>query len=337
MKKGHRLLLYSIGFVLGCILVAFMPRPCTVDREQAATEIAAQTGRFPHTFADSRGTPIRIDHPPRRIVSLAPSITEIHIRLGLANRLVGVTRHCPRPDAQPAPFRFDSIEAPDPERILSLNPDLVLLTPMTPPAVAERIRRSGITVAALDQASYESICNTVRILGRINLCEEKSNALLAQWEASQEHTRQRVKDLPSPTVGIFYDTEPLFTASNRTWIGRILRDAGGANIAPDSTADWFPLPNEALVKADPEVILFVEPNDGEASAGVLRKKVEEWKSREPWRSLKAVKSGKVHLLPGNLFYIPGPGIPSALDQLARAMHPEAYPETEAPKTTSERL
>jgi iron complex transport system substrate-binding protein len=274
---------------------------------------------FPLVMKDDRGVAVRMASAPRRIVSLAPNLTEIVFLLGQEERLVGVTRYCNYPPQAALLPRVGGIVDPDVERIVAAAPDLVLCTTDGNPR--ERVRvleEMGIPCFAAGPQNLDAVFETIEKIGEILGMPERgrreANALRARAERVS-----REKHSLSPRVLLVVSTSPVIAAGKGTFLDEILRIAGGTNAAGSFSGRYPRLSVEDLIRAGPDVILVAAMSGVEDfSPDVTR-----------WREVPAFRERDVFSLDGDLVTRPGPRMVAALEKVDellsawRKRHPRA--------------
>jgi iron complex transport system substrate-binding protein len=240
----------------------------------------------------------------RRVVSLAPSLSELVLALGDGEQLVGVTRFDDDPRTAGLP-RVGGYNDPEPETVLQLKPDLVLAQPApSNRGPIEALARLGVPIDVLPLttvAEVESALEAVAArLGRV----ERGRALVQHIEDHRREVRARTRALPRRRALLVFGLEPLVVAGPTSFAGELLADAGGAELVAERTHAFVRLSAEAAVAARPELIVLcgVEPLPGRpAIPGLARVRVQTLRS-----------SALLH---------PGPRLAEALDDLVDALHP----------------
>ena len=272
---------------------------------------------------DEVGRTVRLPQPVERIVSLAPSLTETVYALGLQDHLVGDTAYCDYPaDAKKKPKVGGSIN-PSIELVASLRPDVVLVTES-----ANRFE----TVRALDDlkiASYATKPHTVQeiIASTLKLADAlgapaAGTALAEDLQQRLLDLQHRIGELPARRVLFVVWTEPLITAGKNTFIADALRKAGAVSVV-DSTQDWPQVSLEEVVRQQPEFLVFAAMHEETTPTDLLT-----LTARPGWRSLEAVRNHKFVVI-SDAVNRPAPRIVSAIEELARQLHPEAFQEAPA--------
>ncbi len=257
-----------------------------------------------------------------RIVSLAPSVTETILALGLEDRLIARTRYCPGADRAGLAI-FDDMVQPSVERLLGLRPDLILASDPTPEAVVTQLRRVRLRVERLPTSNLASVVANLRRTGEWLGVPEKGEALAKGVEtqvAEVERLASRVAPEERPRTVLFYGTDTAFCAGAGSFTGELLERAGGRNVAAEADTAWPPLNRERLLSWNPEVILISLTEDP-ADLVAARTAVARWKEDVIWSRSAAVKSGRIVFIGGSLLMIPGPRVGKAALAVAEALHP----------------
>lgn len=235
---------------------------------------------------------------PRRVVSLAPSITQIVRHLGAEDRLVAVTSFC---DAPESIARVPGGILAEPEAVLGFAPDLVLCTTMTPETTRRQLSALGLRVEAIETPSLEAIrAETARIAGMLGVA------------ATPE-------EIPSPaakgpTAALLFGAGTGYSAGRGSHAHEILEVAGLSNIAAEASGPWPQLSEEFLLAKDPEILVIADYD------GARREEILAKLRAHPVRShLRAVQNGKVIVLPAAAFTVPGPEALAAATKLRAAV------------------
>jgi cobalamin transport system substrate-binding protein len=251
--------------------------------------------------ADSRGKVVLVPPRPARIVSLAPSTTELLFAVGAADQIAGVTTYCDFPPEAKAKPKVGSIVI-DFEALAALKPDLVVTAWSITRKTGAEIEAKGYTVFGIDPHSFEEIAAALVRLGEMTGHAEEGRK-------AAETVLARVRAVPpldGPTFYFEHSADPMGTAGTDTYTGRMLARAGGKNIfdgAWRNQIDW-----ETVMSKDPEVILI----------GHGRR--EGLERRAGWKDLRAVKHGRVHFVDKEYFIYPTPRLVRGLEEASRLFH-----------------
>lgn len=300
------LALVPIIVVMGCVPEA--PAP-PLAQTMAVT--------YPMSVKDDAQRTVEIKKPVSRIVSLAPSNTEILFALGLGDLVVGVDQYSDYPVEAKAKERVGGYTNPDMERVVSLSPDLLLATSVHAKTVVPQLESRGFTVIVLQPKDVDAILDNIRLVAKItNRVSEAESLTSILKRRIDQIVAKGAKASKKPRV--FFELSPqLSTAGPGSFIDDLIKRVGGENIAADAQVEWPKLSQEVLVAKDPEVILL-----GDHTAGETPDKV---KARPGWDKLSAVRNNRVHTIDPNLTNRPGPRVVDGLEVIARALYPEQFP------------
>lgn len=251
---------------------------------------------------DDTGFSVKMARPPRRIVSLAPNMTEILYGLGLGDRVVGVTDSCDYPPEAKEKPKVGGKQI-DNERILMLRPDLVVAHAGLQRQTIDRLRRMGLPVIALDPKDWHSLLRTMEKLGVVTGTKAQAEHLVREMEARRQRVAATVAGNRRVRVFVEVWNKPLMTAGPGTFLDEMVSMAGGANIAADVTTPWSVYPEEKVLLRDPEVIILTCKNKQE----VLQ--------RRAWQRITAVRGGWVYEVNPDIYSRPGPRLVEALEDL----------------------
>jgi len=269
---------------------------------------------------DLLGRHMTIPKDPKRVVSLAPNITEIVYALGQAHRLVGATTYSDYPAAAAKLPKVGSYVHLDLERIVSLAPDLCLaIKDGNPKAAASRLESFGIPVYAVDPRNLDSVMGTMSRIGELLQAEKQAE----QFVQGMRRRIQAVENLVAKTdhrPGLFFQigVSPIVSVGTNTFIHELIVRAGARNLAEGDT----PYPRfskEQVLGMSPDIIIVTSM----ARATVFEKIKQDWSQ---WTNLPAVKNDRIYFKDSSLFNRPSPRLVDALEILVRLIHPEMFEE-----------
>jgi len=278
----------------------------------------------PGTFTDDLGREITIDKSPQRIVSHVPGITEMLFALGLEERVVGVSDYCNYPPEAELKPKVGGFFNPSMERIVDLNPDLVL-TNGSVDYVMTHLDSLGITYIVLYPNDIDGILKNIELVGKITGTEKEAKKLLKDMQERISYVSARVKD--APRVKVFYtfhitDLNNPWTAGPGSSVDSLITLAGGENIGAKALAPWIQFSIEEVVNSDPEVIIL-DVSHGTAITSVEGLKAQ-LREHPAWREVTAVKQERICPIDGDLINRTGPRIVQGLEEIARGIHPELF-------------
>jgi iron complex transport system substrate-binding protein len=279
------------------------------------------------TLTDQTGRRVTTPGPPRRIISLVPSVTEVVFALGAEDRLVGVTDFCDFPPAARRKPRVGGMLAPSLETVVALKPDLAVVTTAgNREETFAALVRLGIAVYVVNPTSVAGVLDLVARMGAVTGQERAAEQLTASLRARIDTVSARVNARPRPRVLYVLWPDPLIAPGKGALVTELLALAGGDSVTADAGEPYPRLGLEAAVARAPEVIIVASHGSGEG-----RMARERW---ERFTSLPAIKGGRLHTADGNLLHRYGPRVVDGLEQLARIIHPEAFPAAAGPPVKS---
>lgn len=290
-------------FLPGCLPVVVL-LAIAIDRPAFAVD------RFPLALTDDRGVTVRLAAPPHRVVSLAPSLTEIVFLLGRDRFLVGVTRFCNVPAAASALPKIGGVSDPDVERIVALSPDLVLCTTDGNPREKVRaLEEMGIPCFAVAPQDLDAVFAAIERLGVLLGAADRGRAEAGALRRRAQRARSSSLDAEKPDVLFVVSTAPIIAAGEGTFMDELVRLAGGRNAAARFSGRYPRFSVEELVAARPDVIFVA------GMAGVERFSPEVTR----WKEIPAFRDGAVITLDGDLVTRPGPRLVTALERVSAAL------------------
>lgn len=261
-----------------------------------------------------------------RIVSLAPSITEVLFALGLGDRVVGVSEYTHYPPGAVGKPRVGGYLDPNYEAIVRLRPDLVVLLG-TRWGARKGLEDLELRTLSVNQSSVEGILDSIVRIGSVCGRRKRAARLAGRLEEIMGEIRRRTRGLPRPRVMIVVGRNfsggtlaDVYVSGHDGFYNRLVTLAGGVNVYEGETAKLPLLSREALIHLDPDVIIDMV---GDASA----RRPSDREILRQWRTLpeiKAVREGRVYVFHQDYAVIPGPRFVLLLEDLARALHPEAF-------------
>jgi iron complex transport system substrate-binding protein len=279
-----------------------------------------------------QGEGVELARTPSRIVSMAPSVTEVLLALGLEERLVGVTRFCRLPARVGERARIGGFLDPNYEAIVALVPDLVILIPESLDPRG-RLPDLGIPVLVTQQMSVRDILGSIRTVGRVCEVEERAEGLVNEIDGCLDRVRARVEGRPRPSVLVCVGRRlgggvsgNVYIAGKETFYDDLVRIAGGRNAYEGGGVRYPGLSLEGLLRLDPDVILDIVPE-------VEAERLDPQAIRRDWSSidgLRAPSNGGVHLLTADYVSVPGPRIVELLGDLVDILHPRPEPAPQQP-------
>lgn len=271
--------------------------------------------RFPVTVTDDAGRKVTLGEVPKRIVSLTPANTEILFALGLGDKVVGVTTFCDYPREAKKKAKIGDFMNPNIEKIVSLDPDLVLATSGVQQALVDALDKAGVKLYVSDPRNMAGVMANLGEIGRMTGRESEAAAVTGSMQADIKEVKERVQGLKRPSVFYEVSYDPLYTAGRRTFIDDIITTSRGVNVAAAAGEGYVVYGLESLIKEDPDIYLVVQGSMNDP---------KQLESRAGYDALSAVRGKRVHMVDDNLVSRPGPRITKGLRQVAEFIHPEAF-------------
>lgn len=258
---------------------------------------------------------------PQRIVSLAPSNTEILFAIGAGDRVVGVTDYCNYPPEVVEKKKkgelvsiggYTTINI---EKVVSLKPDLVVATYGNGIENIETLRRLGLTVIAFDPKSVEDVMKDIILIGVATGEKENATKLVQEMLERIEKVRESMKDKPKVRVAHILWYDPIWVSGKNTFIDEVIRLAGGENVF--NFDGWRTVSVEDLIAANPDVIIV---SSGSGMGGG-KDVVYEWVvSDDRLSGIKAVKEGRVYVVDADIINRPSYRLAEAIEVVADLIH-----------------
>jgi iron complex transport system substrate-binding protein len=322
MHKIYRFLMTTVTLLT--VATACGPAPSQPPNHLTPQPPTLEVAAFPLTLTDDLGRKVTIETKPQRIVSLAPSNTEILFAVGAGEQVVGVTTYCNYPQEaetreQIGGFSAETISV---EKIIAFKPDLVLSTGKLHEKVIEALEQAGITVYAVDAETFDQVYASIEAIGQMTGHNEEATHLVTHMKERVAAVESVVAEIPNeerPTV--FWETwdDPLMTAGPTTFAGQMIEKGGGVNLFADVTKRYSEISIEEVIQRNPDVIMGPDSH-GEALTA------DHIATRPGWETVKAVQDGRIYVINGDITSRAGPRIVDGLEMIARALHPDRFPK-----------
>jgi iron complex transport system substrate-binding protein len=271
------------------------------------------------TFVDDLGRKIYLPHPPHRIVSLAPHITEMLFALGAGDQVVAVTQFCDYPPEAIHKPKVGSMR-PTPESLKALNSDLIIAPQtVTDPELIAELEQLKATLYVVEPQTVEEVLSHLHTIGRMLARTQAATQLVADMRRRIQHIKERPARLPHPRLLYVHKNRPLSMVGAGSVIHQLIQLAGAENIGARTGQPFPDLSMEEVMKLNPDVLLF--------PVGLSEEITES--ERQQWRrceSLKAARAGRLYPIDQALMERPGPRIAEALERLVSLLQPDAFPE-----------
>lgn len=274
-----------------------------------SSAIGVSTTKAEHVYFDAINRRVVLPDRPKRIISFAPSITEILYFLGVEDRIVGVTEYSYYPpEAQKKP-KIGSYISINMEKVLSLKPDLVIATKDgNPPHVVEMLDQAKIPVYVVNPRTLKEIIDTIYELAKVVQVSGDIQKEIANLEERIEAVREKAKGIGPIKVFLQINIKPVMTVGRDTLHNDIISAAGGVNIFGDSVIAYPRVSVEEVIKRAPEVILISSMERD----GHFEEAKREWLR---WDTIPAVKHKRIYIVDSDLIDRPTPRAVSGLEYI----------------------
>jgi len=286
--------------------IAFVLTACTPNEQTPTQYVVDDLGRL-----------VTINGTPERIISLAPSNTEILFALGLGDRVVGVTMYCDYPPEAQDKEKVGDYYGPDIEKIIALQPDLVLATDFHRFDLIPALEQQGVAVFAVAPQTLDDVLESIQKIGQIADKEAEALELVDRMTSKIEEIEEQTKELEEKPR-VFYMTwqDPMWTIGRATWIDDLINISGGVNIFSQYFESGAMVEIEWVILLNPEIIITSEWSyDWALNATELA-------------STNASQTGRIYTFDDDLAQRPGPRLVEGLEWFAYLIHPEIFEEPE---------
>jgi iron complex transport system substrate-binding protein len=279
-------------------------------------------------LVDDHGYKTSLTAYPEKIISVAPSCTEILYAIGAGDKVVGVTTYDDYPydfAAWIASGNMSSVgdfTSPNMEVIISLDPDLILASGGVQEDDVNTLRDYGYKVSVLDPTSVDGILNNIELVGNATGKQAEAAALISNLTSRINAVAETVVNATKPEVyyETYYETTSSWTIGAEAWQNELVEKAGGTNIFGDQPTDYYQYQVEALIDRNPDVIVLPAEGMGTGTQAAL----EDVKKRPGWDTMNAVQNDRIYQINPNIIERAGPRVVDAIEQMAEFFHPELF-------------
>jgi iron complex transport system substrate-binding protein len=292
----------------------------------------AQSGDI--TITDSQGYQTTLTGAPQKIVSLAPSVTPILYKIGVGDKVVGVTEYDDSPYNFTAWFEAGNItnvggfSTPNHEAIIGLEPDVIFTTDINE-ASLPNWRDLGLKVIVVGPTSIQGIYETINLIGEATGAESNAEALVDSLKnqisgVTQKIAEAGITEKPKVYYEIWYDTTGIMSAGAGSWINDVISTAGGVNIFADNSQEYPDTNSEEILYKDPNVILLpTNMGTGTPFYGSL----DAVKARPGWSAIDAIETNRIYVIDQDIFGEPGASIADQVQAVAQCLYPQLFNST----------
>lgn len=284
-----------------------------------------------HNLVDDTGYVTSLDAIPDRIISMAPSTTEIAFALGLDDKIVAVSNYCDYPYDFSAWIEAGNMSTigdfndPNMEVIASLSPDLILATAGVQGPTIGSLRDLGYKVVILNPSDIDGVMQDIELVGNATGKTVEAAALIEEINGRINTVVNTVANAVStPTVyyEVWYDPTSLWTAGSKAWQNALIEKAGGVNIFADQNLEYFQSSAEAVIQRNPDIILL--PAEGMGKGDPFWGSLDAVRARPGWDTINAINNNGLVEVDSNTIARAGPRVADIIEDLAEAFHPELF-------------
>lgn len=297
---------------------------CSSDEEKTdgkaekEEQAASKNDGAPYTVVDDRGVEVTFDEVPEKIISLQPSNTEILFELGVGEQIIGATEFDTYPEAAQEIERVSTSTVINAERIVELDPDVVIAYTIGEETQITQLEDAGLKVFVIaSAATFDDVYSDIIQLSEVMGVEDKGEEVVADIKAQIETVQEKTATLNTKKKA-YYEVSPapdLWTTGSSTFQQEIMDHANVENIFADQTS-WISVTEEDVITRNPEIII--------TPATYLENAVEEILGRTGWDKIQAVTDQAVYLVDGDIMSRPGPRIGEAVEIMAQSVYPELF-------------
>jgi iron complex transport system substrate-binding protein len=279
----------------------------------------AEASNYPLTVIDDTGSAVTIPEEPQRIISTAPSNTEILFALGLENKIVGVTNYCNYPEKVNNVEKIGEMTPLNLEKIVSLNPDLILGYGLYQLGEIAPLKDAGYNIIIIEPMTINETLKSIKMLATICGISEKGNSLVESLTQRINKIKTKTSNIdiskrPKIFIGGIYET--IWTPGEGTLFNELITLAGGRNIAANLPG-WAKISPEFVAKEEPEIIIIPIGAMGQSDKSNVKENISK---RAGWSNVPAIKSGKIFVVNEDLFYRASPRLIDGLEKLYEIFH-----------------
>lgn len=283
----------------------------------APEQPAAQETTYPYTVTDSTGKEFTFEAAPKRIVSLAPSETEVLFALGLDEQVAGVSDLDDYPEAVKDKPRMGGFQV-NVEAIVAAQPDLVLAASLIDATTVKSLTDMGLQVFQSNPKTIDAVMEHIQTIGEITNHQAEAAEVVGKMKQEVQTVTDAVGSLSEDQKKkVYIEFSPGWTVGKGEFMDEMITLSGGINVASD-VEGWSEINEEQIIQANPDVILYaksVVDENNKTLADII-------KGRSGWDQITAIKENRVIALDDNLLSRTGPRVTQGLIEVAKAVHPD---------------
>ncbi|MCF8002069.1 MAG: cobalamin-binding protein [Halanaerobiales bacterium] len=282
---------------------------------------------FPVTITDDLDQEVTLEQKPEKIISISPNMTEVLFVIGAGENVIGVTTFANYPKEALEVEKIGTITEPNIEKIITLEPDLVLASSVNKMETVKRLKELGIVVAGYEANNVNKAIENIKKIGLLTGNQDITDKLVTEMYIKIAEMRNLVDKLleENNRPKVFFEiwNDPLFTAGSNTFIDDLIQIAGGENLGRLAEGQWPQYNLEKLLIEDPDVYIST-PHSAE-----MQVSVESIKNRERFQSINAIKNNRIYIIDQDIVNRPSPRLVKGLALMIKAIYPELEEEVDS--------
>ncbi|MEK3976954.1 ABC transporter substrate-binding protein [Psychrobacillus sp. FSL K6-1267] len=303
---------------LAVLILSILLVGCQEAEKNTAVETDSVQEVKEYTVTDDMGKEVTFEEVPETIVSLQPSNTEILFALGVGDKIVGATEYDTYPEEALEIERVSDSMKFNAERILEINPDVVIAYTTGSEEELKVLEDAGLDVFVIQSAlSFEDVYGDIEQLAAVMGVEDKGTDLVDSIKTTIQSVQDKVSGV-SDQKHVYFEISPspeIFTTGKNTFQQEVLSKATVVNIFGDQEG-WIKLSEEDVIKKNPPIIL--------TTVNYVEDPIGEIKARPGWNQLEAVQNNAIFQLDQDIMSRPGPRIGEAVELVAKTVYPEIF-------------
>lgn len=289
------------------------------ERAAESQENSDNRTKYPLTITDASGLEFTFEQAPERIVTIAPSLTEIVFAIGLDDRIVGVSDLDNYPEEALDKPRVGDVYG-NAEALIAAEPDVVFAGLTVNGSILEGIRGLGLNVFTTEPTTIDEVIDSILQIGVITDAQEQAEEVAAKMRADKQQVIDTVAGLSEDEKKkVYIEYSPLWTAGKGSFMDELITLAGGINIASD-LEPWAQISSEAVIEANPDVIIYADTTDYETGKPL----VDSIRNRAGWGQLNAIQNDAIIGIDEDILSRNGPRITDALLEVAAGIYPDLF-------------
>ena len=312
-------MLFILVSMTACSKYQVTEKPIQEPSKETHQEASKEASELP--TVDRAGNEITIPAEINKIITMSPSNTEIVVALGFGDKLIAVDKYSKNIEGIPENIPYFDIMTPDVEQLVALEPDLIIASGMSMSDGNDPfkpIKDLGVSMAYIpSSSSIKGIYEDIMFIAKSLQVEEKGNELVSGMEVEIKEIKElsaTIKD--HKTVYFEIAASPnLYSFGNGVFLNEMIEIIGAENVFADQEK-WISVSDEAVVAADPDIIL--------TNVNYIENPTEEIKSRSGWENIEAVKNNQVYYIDNSASSLSNHNVVKALKSMAEAVYPEFY-------------